>query len=397
MIYFDNAASTPVDKRVLKAMEPYWQESFANSSSIHFLGKKVHKAVEDAREIVARFLGSKSDEIIFTSGATESNNIAIKGIIKGILFEKEQACICCKPQKPHIISLKIEHHSVSKPIEEMQKMGMAEITLFSVEPDGILDIGKFKEAIKNNTRLVSVMYANNEIGTIQPVKEIAEILKEENKKRDENSRIYFHTDASQGYSLDCNTDNLGVDALSFSAHKFYGPKGIGVLFLRENTPFIPIINGGKHEGGKRAGTQNVPAIAGLAKAIELINPVETDKTRELRDSLLYRIKEEISGFQVNGSMENRIGGNLNISFDGLEGESLMLKLSDAGIAVSTGSACAIGEPGVSYVLDDLGLTPRQAHSSIRISLGRQNTRKEIIKFVKVLKREVGELRRIAGK
>lgn len=396
MVYFDNAASTPVDDRVLEAMMPYWKEDFGNPSSTHFLGQKAKKSLEEARKIFADFLNANPNEIVFTSGATESDNLAIKSVIKGILFEREKDCICCKTIKPHIITLKIEHHAVLKSIEEMKKMGMAEAAFLSVEQDGIISAQKVKEAIKNNTRLVSIMYVNNEIGTIQPIKEIAEIIKKENESRDEKSKIYFHTDAAQGYCLDVDVEDLGVDMLSLSAHKFYGPKGAGIFYIKKGTPFMPIINGGMQEIGRRAGTSNIPAIMGSAEAVKLINKDEFKQVEKLRDLMIERIEAEISGVKINGSKEKRVYGNANFSFEGVEGEALMMLLSDAGFAVSTGSACTIGTSAVSYVLEDLGLNPRQAHSSIRITLGRQNTEEEVNEFIKALKVCVGKLRVIAG-
>lgn len=397
MVYFDNAASTPVDGRVLEAMMPFWQNEFGNPSSAHLLGQNAKKALDKAREKFAGFLLSAPDEIIFTSGATESDNLAIKSVIKGILFEKAEDCICCKTAKPHIIALKIEHYAVSKPIEEMEKMGMAEASFLSVESDGIVDIQKVKEAIRENTRLVSIMYANNEIGTIQPIKEIADIIKKENHNRGQKTKIFFHTDAAQGYCLDMNVKNLGVDLLSLSAHKFYGPKGAGILYISKDIPFLPIINGGTQEFGKRAGTVNIPAIAGAAKAVELISQSEFENIGILRNKMIKRIEDEIDGAKLNGSREKRVYGNANFSFEGVEGEALMMLLSDAGFAVSTGSACTIGTSAVSYVLEDLGISLRQAHSSIRITLGRQNTLEEIEEFVKALKVCVGKLRKIAGR
>lgn len=397
MTYFDNAASTPVDDRVLEAMVPYWKEDFGNPSSTHLLGQKAKKSLEEARKIFAGFLNANPNEIVFTSGATESNNLAIKGSMKGILFEKEKDCICCKAVKPHIITLKIEHHAVLKPVEEMEKMGMIEADYISIEKDGIADLGKIREAIKDNTRIVSIMYVNNEIGTIQPIKEIAEIIKKENESRDEKSKIYFHTDAAQGYCLDVDVEDLGVDMLSLSSHKFYGPKGAGIFYIKKGTPFMPIINGGMQEIGRRAGTPNIPAIMGAAEAIKLINKDEFKEVEKLRDLMIKRTETEISGVRINGSKNKRVYGNANFSFEGVEGEALMMLLSDAGFAVSTGSACTIGTSAVSYVLEDLGLNSRLAHSSIRVTLGRQNTLAEVEDFVEALKVCVEKLRKIAGK
>ena len=401
MVYFDNAASTPVDERVLKAMEPFWDEHFGNPSSVHVMGQEARKTLKNARKVFADFLRANPDEIIFTSGATESDNLAIKGIIKGALFKEGGKCVCCSPKslqdKPHIITLKIEHYAILKPCEEMERMGMAEADFLSVEPNGIVDAEKVKSAIKDNTRLISIMIANNEIGTIQPIKEISKIIQEENKKREEESKIYFHTDAAQGYSLDMDVKNLGVDLLSLSAHKFYGPKGAGILYIKKSIPFMPIINGGAQEMGMRAGTQNIPAIVGAAKAVEFIGKNEFIEIGKLRDLMIARIESEIKGVKLNGSKEKRVCGNANFSFSGIEGESLMILLNDAGFAVSTGSACTTGVSAVSYTLRDLGLSVRDAHSSIRITLGRQNTIDEVNEFVEALKISVQKLRGIAGK
>ncbi|MFH1175295.1 MAG: cysteine desulfurase family protein [bacterium] len=401
MIYLDNAASTPVDKQVVKAMIPYWREDFANPSSLHNLGKQARQSLQSARITVANFLACSLEEVVFTSGATESDNLAIKSVIKGILNQTEansaENCICCKVFKPHIITLKIEHYAVLKPCEEMQKMGMAETTFLGVGSDGIVSLEDFKKAIKPNTRLVSIMYANNEIGAIQPIKEISQIIREENQKRSENMRIYFHTDAAQGYCLDCNVNSLGVDLLSFSAHKFGGPKGAGVLFARHFVPFLPIINGGAQENGKRAGTVNIPAVMGLKKALEDLDAKDFRKIEKLRNLLIKKVEKEIAGAKLIGSRQKRVYGNANFSFTGVEGESLMMKLSDKGFAVSTGSACTAGTSQASYVLESLNLPGQEIRSSIRISLGKQNTRKEILAFIEALKKSVEELREIAGK
>ncbi len=410
-VYFDNASSTPVDKEVLKEMEPLWRENFGNPLSLHSFGQNAKKVLENSRKIVADFLGAESQEIVFTSGATESSNLAINGVINGIKSAsglitprgeiKNDGLLTNndgghKHKKSHVVTLKIEHHSVMRPCEELVKTGMAEVTYLSVEKDGVLDVEKFRKAIQKNTRLVSIMAVNNEIGTIQPIKEIGAIIAQENSQRSEDERIYFHTDMAQAYSLNYKAKDLNIDLASFSGHKFYGPKGSGVLYVRKGTPLVPVNYGGMQENGMRPGTQNIPAIVGIAKAIEILNEDDVQKVKKLQSILIDKTLSEISGSCLNGSREKRVYNNINFSFSGVEGESLVLKLDKQGFAVSTGSACAVGMTEVSHVLTDIGLSPQQARSSIRITLGKQNIEDEVNAFVEALKDSVNQLRSIAG-
>ncbi len=402
-VYFDNASSTPVDKEVLKAMEPLWRKDFGNPLSIHSFGEKARKTLKKSRKTVANFLGAEEEEIIFTSGATESNNLAIKGVINGIKNtelriknDEFQTTNNKKGEKPRIITLKIEHHSITRPCEETQKLGLAEIDFLSVENNGILNIEKFRQAIKKNTRLVSIMAVNNEVGTIQPIRKIGHIIVQENARRNKDEKIYFHTDMAQAYGLNYKMNDLKIDLASFSGHKFYGPKGAGVLYIRKGTPFYPIAHGGMQENGMRPGTQNLPAIVGMAKAIEILNEEDVQKVGKLQSILIDRILAEIPGSFLNGSREERIYNNVNFGFRGVEGESLALKLSEQGFAVATGSTCAVGMEEASHVLTDMGLNLQQARSSIRITLGRQNVEKEVRAFIKALKTSVNQLRNIAG-
>jgi len=400
-VYFDNASSTPVDKEVLKAMEPLWDSNFGNPLSLHFFGQNAKKVLEQSRKTVADFLGVDNKEIVFTSGATESNNLAIKGVINGIMNHESRIMNDETQQrhtieKAHVITSKIEHPSLLKPCEVAVEAGMIEATFLSVENNGIMDVEKFRQAIQKNTRLVSIMAVNNEVGTIQPIKEIGAIIAQENSRRGENEKIYFHTDMAQAYSFGYQASDLNIDLASFSGHKFYGPKGIGVLYVKEGTPFAPIAHGGMQENGMRPGTQNLPAIAGMAKAVEMLDKNDVQKVGKLKDILIDRVLTEVSDSHLNGSRENRVYNNINFSFIGVEGESLTLKLSERGFAISTGSACAVGATEVSHVLTDIGLSPQQARSSIRITLGKQNIEEEIHAFVEALKDSVHALRKISG-
>ncbi len=403
-VYFDNASSTPVDKDVLKEMEPLWRENFGNPLAIHSFGQKAREVLEHSRKTVADFLGAENHEIVFNSGATESNNLAIYGVINGIKSASGLITprgeitddVGHENKRPHVITLKIEHHSVIRPCEELVKTGMAEVTFLSVENDGVLDVEKFRKAIKKNTRLVSIMAVNNEIGTIQPIKEIGDMIAQENSQRSDDEKIYFHTDMAQAYSFNYKVNDLKIDLTSFSGYKFYGPKGAGILYIRSGTPFYPIAHGGMQENGMRPGTQNVPTIAGTAKAIELLKEEDVQKVQKLRDTLIDKVLSEISHSSLNGSKDKRVYNNINFSFHGVEGESLTLKLSEQGFTVSTGSTCAVGIGEVSHVLKDIGLSPQQARSSIRITLGRQNTEEEIYAFVEALKISVCALRKISG-
>ncbi|RLC35191.1 MAG: cysteine desulfurase NifS [Candidatus Nealsonbacteria bacterium] len=382
-IYLDYAATTPVDPNVLKAMSPYFKKDFGNPSSIHGFGQKALGAVDEAREKLANFLGCDATEIVFTGSATEANNLAIFGLVgKG----------------DHIITSQIEHHAVLEPCQILEKRGV-EVTYLPVTKEGLVDPDQVKKAIRPNTVLVSIMYANNEIGTVQPVAEIGQFLK--SKAQNPKPKIYFHTDAVQAVNyLDCNVKNLGVDLLTISSHKIYGPKGVGSLFVRKGVPLKPIIYGGGHERGLRSGTENVAGVVGLGQAVEEIqNPklkIQNIRIRQLRDKIIKRITKIIPDSRLNGSPKLRLPNNINISFKGVEGEALVIALDQKGIAVSTGSACSSKSLKPSHVLLALGLSQEQAHGSLRISLGKFTTEKEIEKFLKVLPSVVKRLREISG-
>lgn len=385
--YFDHSATTPVDPEVLKAMDPYFVQIFGNASSVHGFGQVAIQAVDQAREKVADFLSCKINEVIFTSGATESDNIVIQGLVKS---------------GDHIITSVIEHPAILEPCREMEKRGV-EVTYLKVDHNGLISVAEVKKAIKNNTRLVSIMYVNNEVGTIQPIAEIGKLLKEENQERQGSklSKIYFHTDAVQAANFcPMNVDLLGVDLISLSGHKIYGPKGIGVLYRRAGTPVKPIQFGGHQEVGLRPGTLNVPGIVGFGEAIELLLDekrvkLEMAAIKQLRDKLFAGITKTIPKAQINGDLVNRTPHNAHFSFYGVEGESMLLLLDQEGIAVSTGSACSSGSLEPSHVLMALGMDPLLAHGSLRITLGKHNTEEEIDHLLKVLPPIVEKLRKIS--
>ncbi|MCD6410549.1 cysteine desulfurase [bacterium] len=384
-IYLDYAATTPTDPEVLKTMMPYFKKEFGNPSSLHRFGQIALVAIDEARRKVAKFLNCQEDEIVFTGSATEANNLAIFGVTKALKK---------KGIKPHIITSKIEHHAVLHPFEESEKQGI-EVSFIAPNKEGIIKLESVKKAIKENTVFVSLMYANNEIGTIQPIEEIGQFLAKINKER--KQRIYFHTDAVQAINyLDCNIKELGVDLLTLSAHKIYGPKGVGALFIKKGTPIKPIIYGGGHEFGLRSGTENVAGIVGLGKAIELGEKYKNDieRIKKLRDKIIEKVLK-IPNTRLNGLKEKRLPNNVNISISGVEGESLMIALDQQGIAVSTGSACSSRELKPSHVLLAIGLSPKEAHGSLRITLGRFTTEEEVDYFLKVLPNVVKRLREIS--
>jgi cysteine desulfurase len=388
LIYLDNAATTPVDPEVMKAMQPYFTRLFGNPMSIHSFGQVALEALDKARKQTADFLNCNPGEIIFTSGATESNNLAIKGVIKKYFYFNKDKGI-----KPHIITTQFEHHCVFNSIKFLEKSGQAEVTYLPVYEEGIVRLEDIKRAIKPNTILVSIMYVNNEIGTVQPIAEIGKIIKSANNK------IIFHTDATQAINyFDCDVKNLGVDLLSLSAHKIYGPKGVGALYIKKGTPISRIQDGGEQEFGFRAGTHNVPGIIGLAEAIRQVKSqkLKIKSISELRDYFIDRVLKDIPDSYLNGSKEKRSPNNINFRFDNVEGESLVLALDRVGIASSTGSACSSGTLEPSHVLLALGLKPEQAHGSLRLTLGKDTTKKEIDYAIKKLKETINKLRKISG-
>ncbi len=391
-IYLDYAATTPVDSKVLAAMKPYFSQKFGNPMSLHSLGQEANLAIEKARTQIAQFLNCQNKEIIFTSGATESNNLAIKGIVYNYWARHNQ--------KPHIITSLFEHHCVLESCKNLEKSQLAEVTYLPVYKDGIVKTEDVKKAIRKNTALVSIMYVNNEIGTVQPISKIGKIIKKHNSQFSNlKSQIIFHTDATQAINFfDCDVRKLNVDLLSLSGHKIYGPKGIGALYLKKGIPIQKIQNGGEQEFRLRSGTHNVPGIVGLAVAIQNIKHQKSNIKRitSLRDYLIRRVLKEISGSHLNGSPKFRSPNNANFRFDNIEGESLVLMLAKFGIATSTGSACSSGTLEPSHVLLALGLRPEQAHGSLRLTLGKDTTQYEIDLTIDVLKSVVKNLRKISG-
>jgi cysteine desulfurase len=394
-IYLDHAATTPVDPEVLKEMIPYFSKKYGNPMSIHSFGQEASEAIKKARKRIADFLKCQSAEVIFTSGATESNNFAIKGVIK-----KYNESGFCSKTAPHIITSSIEHHSVIDTCKFLEKSGRAEMTYLPVSQDGIVDTEEIKKAIKPNTILISIAYVNNEIGTVQPIAEIGKMIKAVNGQRPTaDSKILFHTDATQAVNyFDCDVEKLGVDLLSLSGHKIYGPKGIGALYVKKGISVKRIQDGGDQEFGMRSGTHNVPGIVGLGAAINLVNSQRStvNSTLELRNYLTERILKEIPDSYLNGSKEKRSPSNINLRFDNVEGESLVMSLDMEGIASSTGSACSSGSLEPSHVLLALGLKPEQAHGSLRLTLGKDTTREEINYTISKIKEAVNRLRSISG-
>ncbi len=378
-IYLDNNATTKTDEEVVKAMMPYLLDNYGNPSSIYKIGRENKKVVEDSREKIAKILNCEPNEIYFTSGGSESDNTAIRGIAYSY-----------KNKGNHIITSKIEHPAVLETCKQLEKEGF-EVSYIGTDENGIVDLEELKKEIKQATTLITIMFANNEIGTLQPIKEIGEIAKKNN--------IIFHTDGVQAVgSVLIDVKELNIDSLSLSAHKFYGPKGIGVLYVRKGIKFEKFVNGGHQERNKRAGTENVSGIVGLAKAIELAyQDLEENnkKIKELRDYYVEQVKEKIPYIKINGDMEKRLPGNSNISFRFIEGEGLLLNLDLKGICASSGSACTSGSLDPSHVLLAIGLPHEIAHGSLRISIGKYNTKEEIDYLVENLVEIVGRLREMS--
>ena len=361
MIYLDHAATTPVKPPVLEAMLPYFTEYYGNPSSVYKLAQRNKKTLDDARAVVARHLGAEPKEIFFTSGGTEADNWAIKGIAAAL-----------KEKGNHIITTNIEHHAVLHPCQHLEKLGF-DVTYLEVDGDGLVTPEQVEQAIRAETILISIMYANNEIGTIMPIAEIGAVARAHG--------VVFHTDAVQAVGhlpIDVKAEN--IDLLSLSGHKFYGPKGIGALYIRRGVKLPSFLHGGGQERGKRPGTENVPGIVGLATAIDLAYQdlaAKNARITTLRDYLIDRIFERIPYCRLNGHRQQRLANNVNFSFDFVEGESLLLLLDIEGIAASSGSACTSGSLDPSHVLLALGLPHEQAHGSIRFTLGEDNTQAEL--------------------
>lgn len=409
-IYLDYSATTPIDRRVFEAMKPYFIKKFGNPSSLHSFGQEASAGVEKAREQAAKLLNCSENEIIFTSGATESNNLAIKGVIKAILLRQKGKI----EAQPHIITSSVEHPAILEPLRDIEKAGEAEVTYLPVKSNSIVDVNEFIKAIKENTVLVSIMYVNNETGSIQPIREIGKIIKKINEKklnewkkrkpaeRGEKPRpIYFHTDVTQAVNyLNCDADWNYIDLLSLSGHKIYGPKGIGILYKRSGVPMKAVQLGGHQENNLRNGTLNVPAIAGLGKAMELLlNKKETEKInskiRKLRDLLVAGVIKNIPNVILNTDRENSVPSHAHFTFFGAEGESMLISLDLSGIAVSTGSACASGSLEPSYVLLAMGIKKEICHHSIRFSLGKYTTEAEIKAVIKILPPIIKKLRKMS--
>lgn len=378
-VYLDHAATTYVKKEVLDEMMPFFTESFGNPSSIYKLGQENRRAVDLAKERIANAIGATPNEIYFTAGGCEADN----WVIKGIAFANMN-------KGNHIITTSIEHPAIINSCKFLSKHGF-EVTFLGVDENGQVKLDELENAIKDNTILISVMFANNEIGTIQPIKKIAEIAKKHN--------VYFHTDAVQAVgSLKIDVKELGVDMLSMSGHKFYGPKGIGALYIKKGTKIDSLIHGGGQEQGKRAGTENVPAIVGMGKAIELAYEnfdEKNDKIIELRERLINGVLNNIPHVRLNGHRTERLPGNTNFSFSFIEGESLLLRLNMKGVSGSSGSACSSGSLDPSHVLLAIGLDHGTAHGSLRLTLGAETTEDDIDYVLEILPGIVERLREMS--
>ena len=379
MIYLDYNATTPVDARVLEAMLPYFEGEFGNASSIHSAGQHAQAAVDRARESVAALIGASPAEVVFTSGGTEGDNLALFGLVTAIPRAKK-----------HVITTAIEHHAVLNACQELERRGV-DVTYVSAGSDGVLDPDDVRRAITPDTVLVSVMHANNEIGTIQPIEEIGRIAAA--------ADMYFHCDAVQSAGkLPLDVNRLRVDLLTISAHKIYGSKGVGALYVRPGTPLEPMLFGGHHERDRRPGTENVPGIVGLGKAAELARThLNEDATRmaALRDRLETALLDAIPDARVNGERARRVCNTTNVTFTGAGGEALLIALDLEGLACSTGAACSSGSVEPSHVLIAIGLSDDDARSTLRFSLGRGTTRDEIDKAIEIIPRVVERIRSLS--
>jgi len=375
-IYLDYAATTPADPEVVQAMLPYFHDAFGNPSAIYSYGQEAKNAVEEARTKVARLIGARDDEIVFTGSGTEADNFALKGV-----------AFANKSKGNHIITSSIEHHAVLESCKFLGKMDF-KITYLPVDSYGLVDPQDVKKAITDKTILISIMHANNEVGTIQPICEISKVAKE--------AGVYFHTDAVQTAGhIPSNVKELGVDLLAMSAHKLYGPKGVGLLYIKKGTKIMPFLNGGAQERGRRASTENVPGIVGFGKAAELAGrDIDSEAARitRLRDKLITGIQKNIEHIKLNGHPVNRLPNNVNISVEFVEGEAMCLNMDMSGICISTGSACSSTSLEASHVLLALGLDPVKAHGSLRFTLGKWTTEEEIDKVLETLPRIVAKLR-----
>ena len=384
IVYMDHAGTTPLAPEVLRAMTPYFTELFGNPSSIHTVGQEARYALDEARERVARVLNCRPRDVVFTSGGTESDNAAIVG-----------GATALQETGNHIITSSVEHHAVLHTAQHLESQGF-EVTYLPVDSNGMVQPEAVQRAITDKTTLVSIMYANNEIGVVNPIPEIAQVIKQ--RAAELSRTILFHSDAVQaaGY-LDLDVRMLGVDLLSLSGHKFHGPKGTGVLFIRRGAPFLPYLLGGGQERERRSGTENIPGIVGLSVALEAANARREETGRhcaELRDRIVAEVLERVPGSRLNGHPTRRLPNNANFSFPGVEGEPILLGLDMAGIAASSGSACSSGSLEPSHVLLALGQSAEVARGSLRLTLGKDNTEEQVDYFIDVLVGLVKRLREL---
>ena len=383
-VYMDHAGTTPMDPKVLDAMAPYFSELYGNPSSLHTVGQEARYALDEARERVAAVLHCRAGEVVFTAGGTESDNAAVIGVATAL-----------QETGNHIITSSVEHHAVLYTCQYLENLGF-EVTYLRVDAHGMVHPDQVYDAITDRTTLVSLIYANNEIGTINPIAEISQSVR---KRAEELERtIVMHTDAVQAAGfLDLNVRRLGVDMLSLSGHKFYGPKGTGVLFIRRGTPYLPLILGGGQERERRSGTENIPGIVGLSVALEAADAIREESSAQcaaLRDRIVQHISDGIPGSHLNGHPSQRLPNNVNFSFEGIEGEAILLGLDTAGIAASSGSACSSGSLEPSHVLLALSQSAELARGSLRLTLGKENTNEEVNYFLKVIDDLVPKLRQL---
>jgi cysteine desulfurase len=373
-VYLDNAATTPVAKEVWEAMMPYYSERYGNASSLHSYGREAKDALEESRAKISKKLNASPEELVFTSGGTESNNLALKGIaqMKGI---------------GHIITCRIEHSAILAPCRLLEKQGFT-VTYLDVDKYGTVDPPDVEKALRDDTILVSIGHANNEIGTVQDLEAIGKITKERG--------VLFHTDACQSFTKESiNVKKQHLDLVTINSHKIYGPKGVGALFIRDGVKIASQSQGGEHERNLRAGTENVPGIVGFTKAAEITGPKENAHVKSLRDRLIGGILSGVEGVRLNGHPEKRLSNNTNFLFKGIEGEAILLRLDMRGIACSTGSACSSHSLMPSHVLLATGLAPEECHGSLRMTLGRDNTVEDIDYAIESVKAEVANLRKIS--
>jgi len=379
-VYFDHSATTPVDPKVVEAMLPFLNEKFGNPSSIHSFGREVKVALEEAREMVAEFCNTRAADIYFTSGGTESDNMAIKGVAYEL-----------KMKGKHIITSQVEHHAVLNTCEFLEKEGF-EITYLPPDKYGMIHPEAVEAAIRKDTILITIMHANNEVGTISPIEQIGAIAR--------NSGVLFHTDVVQTFGkIPLDLSKLPVDLMSVSAHKIYGPKGVGVLYIRKGVKLVQMAHGGGHERNRRPGTENIPGIIGMAKAVELRKDRmknENEFVKRLRDLFYEKVTKAIPRLILNGHPDERLAGHLNLSFVGIEGEALLLSLDLKGVAASSGSACTSGSLDPSHVLAAMGLKPEFARASIRFTLGKDNTEEDVDYTVSILPEIVQRLRSMSA-